>query len=400
MSPSQSAALGQLNRFVSQGRAGPSYTNHRNIDLGANQHQHVSQLSPYISCRLLLETQVLRTVLSKHTAASAEKFIQEICWRTYWKGWLQHNPVVWHSYCQQLEGLMHLPAVLRKQHEQVLRAATGIDCFDAWVAELIDTGYLHNHARMWFASIWIFTLRLPWQLGASFFMQHLLDADAASNTLSWRWVGGLQTVGKHYLAKADNIARYTNGRFNPTGLLDENAHPLVEAAIAPTPITTQIEKPIPKWRQHSVESGVLLLHESDLSPEVELGLQRLGGLVWVAPKAATPVTAFKQGAMQDAVQRLTDRFHIAPDHIIKLSDTESLVEVLGQHRQLAQQPLYFATLPVGPSRDHLAPQIAQWVSAGHTAYELTRQWDEIAWPHARKGFFGFKTKIPALLESL
>ena len=61
---------------------------------------------------------------------------------------------------------------------------TGIEGFDDWARELVDTGYMHNHARMWFASIWIFTLRLPWALGADFFLRHLLDADAASNTLS------------------------------------------------------------------------------------------------------------------------------------------------------------------------------------------------------------------------
>ena len=68
------------------------------------------------------------------------------------------------------------------------------------VKELKETNYLHNHARMWFASIWIFTLDLPWQLGAEFFMKHLYDGDAASNTLGWRWVAGIQTQGKNYLA--------------------------------------------------------------------------------------------------------------------------------------------------------------------------------------------------------
>ena len=63
---------------------------------------------------------------------------------------------------------------------------------------------------MWFASIWIFTLGLPWQKGAEFFMKHLLDGDAASNTLSWRWVGGLQTKGKHYLAQSWNISKFLN----------------------------------------------------------------------------------------------------------------------------------------------------------------------------------------------
>ena len=67
---------------------------------------------------------------------------------------------------------------------------------------------------MWFASIWIFTLELPWQLGAEFFMQHLYDGDSASNTLGWRWVAGIQTQGKHYLASEWNIKKFTNNRFN------------------------------------------------------------------------------------------------------------------------------------------------------------------------------------------
>ena len=61
------------------------------------------------------------------------------------------------------------------------------------MSNLKEDGYLLNHVRMWFASIWIFTFNLPWQLGANFFMENLLDGDPASNTLSWRWVAGLQT---------------------------------------------------------------------------------------------------------------------------------------------------------------------------------------------------------------
>ena len=66
---------------------------------------------------------------------------------------------------------------------------------------------------MWFASIWIFTLNLPWQLGAAFFMKYLYDGDSASNALSWRWVAGIQTVGKHYLAKEWNIKKFTNEKY-------------------------------------------------------------------------------------------------------------------------------------------------------------------------------------------
>ena len=74
---------------------------------------------------------------------------------------------------------------------------------------------------MWFASIWIFTLNLPWQLGADFFMQHLLDGDPASNTLSWRWVAGIQTKGKNYLARKSNIEKYSNIEISNNEILNE-----------------------------------------------------------------------------------------------------------------------------------------------------------------------------------
>ena len=102
-----------------------------------------------------------------------------------------------------------------------LPGKTGIKCFDHWTEEL-ETGYLHNHARMWYASIWIFTLRKSWVSGAKFFADNLVDWCPASNTLGWRWVAGLQTRGKMYVAKADNIRLFTNDKFFPKGELNES----------------------------------------------------------------------------------------------------------------------------------------------------------------------------------
>ena len=90
-------------------------------------------------------------------------------------------------------------------NDSTLPCKTGIKCFDHWTEELVETGYLHNHARMWYASIWVFTLRKSWASGANLFRDHLIDWCPASNTLGWRWVAGLQTRGKIYVAKADNI---------------------------------------------------------------------------------------------------------------------------------------------------------------------------------------------------
>jgi deoxyribodipyrimidine photo-lyase len=405
--PNQAAARDQLNSFVDQGGAGLRYAQLRNSDLGASKHQHVSMLSPYLSCRLLLETQVLRAVLKKESAINAEKFIQEICWRTYWKGWLQHNPIVWQRYCLDVVRLQKLAPVLQKQIDQAKTGTTGLECFDAWVSELTTTGYLHNHARMWFASIWIFTLKLPWQIGADFFMQYLLDADAASNTLSWRWVAGLHTVGKHYVAKADNIARYTNGRFNPQGLLNENAVALTETAQLNTDQHQLAPAPIPVYRQASVERGILLLQSADFSPEHELGIEHLDALVWIKPDALAIDAAsnssrakFAIGAMSDAQNRLQARYNLSAEQMIEVESPSLLVSTIEQRTQYRDAKILTAFMPVGSTHDQLEPYLQELVAMGANVHQLTRQWDDIAWPHAQRGYFAFKARIPQLLNTL
>ena len=215
---SRQAALQRLDAFVP--RAGAQYASDRNTDRGPGRPSAVSRLSPYLRYRLITEEETAALVLGWHGFAAADKFVQEVLWRTYWKGWLEMRPAMWHRFLaerdQQRQSFRNVRAVADAE-----AGLTEIEGFDDWARELVETGYLHNHARMWFASIWIFTLRLPWALGADFFLRHLIDADAASNTLSWRWVAGLQTVGKTYLATTKNIARYTNGRFAPKGLARE-----------------------------------------------------------------------------------------------------------------------------------------------------------------------------------
>ena len=185
----RTSGLSRLEAFVS--KAGGSYAKGRNYDLGPGHHHLVSCLSGHLRRRLMTEAEVIDAVLSRHSFVAAEKFITEVYWRTYFKGWLEMRPSVWRQW---LSDLARLPR--SADLEKACSGQTGIDCFDAWADELTSTGYLHNHARMWFASIWIFTLRLPWQQGAEFFMAHLRDGDPASNTLGWRWVAGLQTRGR------------------------------------------------------------------------------------------------------------------------------------------------------------------------------------------------------------
>ncbi|OYX58805.1 MAG: hypothetical protein B7Y93_01030 [Micrococcales bacterium 32-70-13] len=254
------AGLARLADFVP--RAGRAYAAERNTDRGPQDRSNVSTLSPWVRHRLVTEREVVEAVLQRHSLDAAGKFVQEVYWRTYWKGWLELRPSVWARYAASVAPTFDALSVAdRATYNAAITGTTGIEGFDDWARELVELGYLHNHARMWFASIWIFTLRLPWQLGADFFLRHLLDGDPASNTLSWRWVAGLQTVGKTYLATADNIARYTDGRFRPRGLATV-AHAVDDDAAVPPAGPAPVPEPLPRATRVA-----LLLHEDDLHAE-------------------------------------------------------------------------------------------------------------------------------------
>jgi deoxyribodipyrimidine photo-lyase len=387
-SPSRDAALARLAQFAPG--AGRRYEAGRNTDAGPDQPGAVSRLSPYLRYRLVSEAEVVAEVLASHDLQSADKFVQEVLWRTYWKGWLEMRPSVWRRFLEERDRARDsFPAA------RALNAAeagqTGIEGFDDWARELVATGYLHNHARMWFASIWIFTLRLPWSLGADFFLRHLLDADAASNTLSWRWVAGLQTPGKTYLATADNIARYTNGRFAPKGL----AHEALALTEAPLPAAKALPEPArPDVRRPSL----LLVTPEDLHPEMVFGGELDIRAVLVA---ADPGLLWGEGARQfvtsaagDAAVRAAAHFGCATQRVEQF-DAEALAAAA--HAAGCTQ-IVTAHAPVGPVANALAGLAPQLAEAGIPLVQVRRAWDSLFWPHAKKGFFPFKEKIPALLR--
>ena len=221
-------ALKKLDNFIENEII--NYNSKRNFDFGPKERKNVSCLSPYITHRLITEYETVERVLKKRPYQKVEKYVQEIFWRVYWKGWLELRPKVWTDFTEDLKNI--------KDNEKIQQAVNGktqIACFNDWVNELKEFNYLHNHTRMWFASIWIFTLKLPWQKGAEFFLKYLLDGDAASNTLSWRWVAGLQTKGKNYSAQSWNIEKFTNNKYknirlveNPIPLQDKREYKLTE----------------------------------------------------------------------------------------------------------------------------------------------------------------------------
>jgi deoxyribodipyrimidine photo-lyase len=348
-----------------------------------------------------LEQEVLAAVLREHTPTAADKFIQELSWRTYWKGWLEMRPQVWDRYrtvVDKLNTQLSSKPDLQRRWDRATQGKTGIECFDHWACELTETGYLHNHARMWFASIWVFTLELPWELGADFFLRHLLDGDAAANTLSWRWVAGLQTPGKTYLARADNIARYTHGRFHPQGQLSESAAPVKAGSAVPA-------KPLPTTTQPVTGRRTgLLISEDDLCPETldlpQTTIAAVAGFTSDYARSPWPigrqVVEFTRAALDDGLQRTSDRFQVDATCLPTAELSEQVIAWCQRH-DLSQ--LILPYVPVGTTRDTLQPALSALNQQGIHVAQIRREWDELLWPHATRGYFAFKKAVAPLIAS-
>ncbi len=370
-------------------RAGTDYRRNRNVDFGPRDRSNVSGLSPWVRVRALPEWALIAEVLTHHSATAASKWIDEVCWRTYWKGWLRLRPSVWEDYLVELSedrtAMAH-----DARYRSVVAAESGMDCMDAWTQELIDTGYLHNHARMWYASIWIHTLQLPWSLGADFFMRHLLDGDPAANTLSWRWVGGLHTPGKTYLATAANIHTCSNGRFTPSFPLAREPATVSQSRSTPPAATLE---PLPPLRTAG-RVGVLL-PEDDLS-----------ALDWLRERADVvafagliPQQSYTQHGIAPAVFNF--RYACLTDALTgKGSVYTQIPEVVQWAREQQLGTLLIAEPPIG-WWSQLLPELeaALRVEGIQIVYQR-HWWDEHFYPHARAGFFRFKQAIPDAITHL
>jgi deoxyribodipyrimidine photo-lyase len=378
---------------------GRRYANGRNYDHGPGKHKAVSTLSPYIRHRLVTEQEAVAAALAAHGPDTAEKFIEEVIWRGYFKGWLERRPQVWTSYRTGLEA--DLAAVerdrrLRRDVDRATSGQTGLDFFDAWATELVDTGYLHNHARMWFASVWIFTLELPWRLGADFFFRNLLDGDPASNTLGWRWAAGLHTRGKPYPARADNIATFTGGRFapRPSDLAEvtqglEGTEPDGLPSVLPLRAITapDIRRP----------TAVLITEDDSLPEDFDLtGFDLRGAATLATAHLRSPlevsslVTEFQAGARADAAQRLgqptTTLEANHPDVLVKWATGLGITQIVTPY------------IARGPLHDWIEDARPLLTARGIALAEVRRDWDSAIWPHATAGYFKVKTQIPRLLE--
>ena len=368
-------ALDELNHFIENNLL--DYSKLRNFDLGPQKRDNTSCLSPYVTHGLVSEIEIINKSLKKFSFVKNEKFIQEVLWRVYWKGWLELRPNVWGDYLKELTDIKE-SFKDNKNYLDAIEGNTNIECFNEWVNELKNFNYLHNHARMWFASIWIFTLNLPWQLGAEFFMKHLFDGDAASNTLGWRWVAGIQTQGKNYLATEWNIKKFTNNRFQNIKI-NEVAEPK----------TTEknysiIEKSFSN--PALLEDKVLLIFDNSLSFEfADFKDQKFKKILIVSNKnenrqikLSENTINFKTLLINDQLKRLKEK-SITSD-IIDISEVKNIDEKVYALYPTVGENLYYLEL-----------------NQLNNIQFLYREIDQFSWQFCNKGFFNFKNYIPKIV---
>jgi deoxyribodipyrimidine photo-lyase len=373
--PSRSFALKKLENFIENNLS--QYSKLRNFDFGPEKRSNISRLSPYVTHGILTEVEIIKEVLKKSLFIKNEKFIQEILWRIYWKGWLELRPNVWNDYLLELKKVRE-EFNDNKEYLNAIEGNTNIVCFNEWIKELKEYNYLHNHTRMWFASIWIFTLNLPWQLGAEFFIKHLLDGDAASNTLGWRWVAGIQTHGKHYLASEWNIKKFSNNRFNEIKL-NENALPKISEKNY-SAVIKGFNNP------KKIEDKNLIIFENNLSFELtDFKDQKFQKIYLISNKnenreikLSEKIVNFKTGLIEDQKNRLKEKS--IDCEIIDISEIKNI------------ENCYYLYPCVGENLDYLNSQ-------GMNNLEfLYRNIDRNFWKYCDKGFFNFKKYIPKIIK--
>ena len=373
--PSRTFAEELMNKFIENNLV--NYSKLRNFDYGPDKRSNVSCLSPYVTHGVISEVELIQKSLNKYSFVKNEKFIQEIMWRTFWKGWMELRPDVWADYLLELNQIKD-KYKNDQDYKKAVEGSTEIQCFNEWVGELKENNYLHNHARMWFASIWIFTLELPWQLGAEFFMQHLYDGDTASNTLGWRWVAGIQTQGKNYLASEWNIKKFTDNRFKNIKL-KENASP------------KKVEKFYPIIKKDFINPDIeegknLLVFENSLSLELsELINNKFNKIKLITNqnqnrkiKLSEKTMNFKTQLFEDQKKRLKDKS--LECEILDVSEIEDI----------ADSYLLYPT--VGETLDYIESKKFSKVKF------LYRELDQFSWQYCNKGFFNFKNYIPKIIQ--
>lgn len=356
-------------------------------------------LTAALRYRLFHEGEACESLLAEHKPATVEAQLKDLCVRTYWRGWSESRPQIYLSFLRSCEDDRR-----RFQGTQALAAAlegrTGLAAFDEWNREMLETGFLPQQARLWYASIWIFTLRLPWSLGAAHAAEHLIDADPAGQVLLWRWVAGLHLAPKPFVARAADISKWSKGRFDLTGHLNESPVALTGPALPPALFHDLPQEPSDVLG----ENFALLVTPDDLCPEASsisglkpkliltTSFENLNKACRFGPK----VQEYVGEALADTKQRLEQHYGC---RVEALNSSEDPGELIGQ--RLAAEGLshlLYHQPATGPWHELLARVTAKDV--GLKYFPLRRPWDSRLWPSATRTQLDFhEAAKPRLLKT-
>ncbi|MEY4050204.1 MAG: hypothetical protein RL262_1038 [Bacteroidota bacterium] len=191
----------------------------------------ITYLSPYISRGVISTKQLMDAVLKNgFTFLQSEKLIQELAWREYYQRiWQVKKENIWDDLKQAQPGFTH-----HEMLNSLLTCDTGIQVIDEHINHLYQAGYLHNHIRMYVASIACNIGKAHWKMPAKWLYYHLLDGDIASNNCSWQWVAASFSSKKYY-CNQENINKYTNT--NQTDTFLDNTYEQIASIKVPDSLT-------------------------------------------------------------------------------------------------------------------------------------------------------------------
>jgi len=238
-----------------------AYNRNRNFLNGA-----VTHLSPYLRHGCITLNEAFDSV-KKRYGTEAEKLMLQFAWRDYWRQvWIAEGNAIFSEMELPKVALGHLPL-----SSFVTEGKTGLPCMDGFVNELLTTGYMHNHARMWFASYVVHHLKIDWRAAADWFEVNLLDGDSASNHLSWQWVASTFS-SKPYFFNKESLSRYTGEKYcaecKADCPFDASYEALNDRLFNPalTPIAEQyVITPLPKRTVSGIPTIAIFIHDEMLS---------------------------------------------------------------------------------------------------------------------------------------
>ena len=358
-----------------------------------------SQLFPFLSLRLIGRQELLSRLDEWSPEGLRSPLGEALLWRFYCTGWLENYPQAWLAWRRLVQASLS-GWQDREDYQSAVSGNTGIELFDNWIQRLKESGSLNLQEAKCFASLWIYSLKLPWSLGADLFCRYSLDTDLAVHLINWRLVAGSQVKDEHFAVTAQELTDW----FGASTGLDK---------IVPSPVPPRF--PSPPKLAHSIDYPTLPGDSlgSDYAVLVTPDDLSLEELARKAPQAkcvvlldssfglerSTLVRTFIDSAVGEAADRARKLLPSSP--VVVLSDQGGL---LAEQIQTSLSEYRVASMV------YHQPAVGEWQGrllelarkdVGLRYFPLQRAWDGRCLGLATKGFRNFQKLAPeALLDSV